>query len=95
MRIHQEHLGKTTMKINLELYASLMELLPPGKSRHRREIEIPDNAVVNDAIKQVGIPDDQAHIVLVNGHFVCGSDRDSKKFQPGDVLAIWPPVAGG
>lgn len=90
-RFDRKHL----MKINLELYASLMPLLPPGDSRHRREIEIPDDAVVNDVIQQIGIPDEQAHIVLVNGHFVCGSDRDQKTFQPGDVLAIWPPVAGG
>lgn len=90
-----ENHGKTTMTIYLELYASLMELLPPGKSRHRREIDIPDNAVVNDVIKQAGIPDDQAHIVLVNGHFVCGSERDRKTFTAGDTLAIWPPVAGG
>lgn len=83
------------MKIYLELYASLMELLPPGKSRHRRELQIDDSAVVNEVIKKVGIPDEQAHIVLVNGHFVCGSDRDSQVFQTGDVLAIWPPVAGG
>ena len=83
------------MNINLELYASLMELLPPGKSRHRREIEIADGATVNEVISQVGIPDEQAHIVLLNGRFVCGSDRDSQTFEPGDVLAIWPPVAGG
>ncbi len=83
------------MKINLELYASLMELLPPGQSRHRREIEIKDDATVNEVIAQVGIPNDQAHIVLVNGRFVCGSERDERRFEPGDVLAIWPPVAGG
>ncbi len=83
------------MNIHLELYASLMELLPPGKSRHRREIEIADGATVNEVISQVGIPDEQAHIVLVNGHFVCGSDRDTRTFEAGDVLAIWPPVAGG
>jgi sulfur carrier protein ThiS len=83
------------MKIYLELYASLMDRLPPGKSRHRRELKIAEGAVVNQVIHEFGIPDDQAHIVLVNGRFVCGSDRDTRQFEPDDVLAIWPPVAGG
>ncbi len=82
------------MKIYLELYASLMPLLPPGNSRFRREIRVADDAVVQDVIDEYNIPADLAHIVLVNGKFVC-DDRDQAKLNPGDVLSIWPPVAGG
>jgi sulfur carrier protein ThiS len=82
------------MKMYLELYASLMPLLPPGKARFRREIRVADDAVVQDVIDEYNIPMDQAHIVLVNGKFVC-DDRDQCKLKPGDVLSIWPPVAGG
>lgn len=82
------------MKMYLELYASLMPLLPPGNSRFRREIKIADNAVVQDIIDQYNIPKEQAHIVLVNGKFVC-NERDQHKLVSGDVLSIWPPVAGG
>jgi len=35
-----------------------------------------------------------AHIVLVNGKFVC-DDRDKHLLKEDDVLSIWPPVAGG
>jgi len=82
------------MKIYLELYASLMPLLPPGNSRFRREIKVADNAVVQDVIDEYHIPMELAHIVLVNGKFVC-DDRDKHQLKPGDVLSIWPPVAGG
>jgi len=78
----------------LELYASLMPLLPPGNSRFRREIKVADNAVVQDVIDEYNIPMEQAHIVLVNGKFVC-DERDQHQLVSGDVLSIWPPVAGG
>jgi len=82
------------MKMYLELYASLMPLLPPGNSRFRREIKVADDAVVQDVIDAYNIPMEQAHIVLVNGKFVC-ENRDKHVLIKEDVLSIWPPVAGG
>lgn len=83
------------MKIYLELYASLMAHLPPGTARHRREIEIADDATPHDVIDAYGIPRAAAHLVLRNGVFVLPLERNRPVFQAGDVLAIWPPVAGG
>ena len=82
------------MRMYLELYASLMHLLPPGKARFKREIKVADNAVVQDVIDEYKIPLELAHIVLVNGKFVC-EDRDKHQLKEDDVLSIWPPVAGG
>jgi sulfur-carrier protein len=83
------------MKMHIELYASLMEHLPPGKERFRRDIEVSDGISVQQVIEQFNISDEQAHIVLVNGHFVCGEDRSHRELAPNDTVAIWPPVAGG
>jgi len=83
------------MQIYIELYASLMKYLPPGKSRFRREIKVDQDLVLNRLIEQFHISVEQAHIVLVNGHFVCGEDRESRALIEGDVVSIWPPVAGG
>ena len=83
------------MKMHIELYASLMEFLPPGNRRFRRDIDVDDDTNVQQLIEQFNISDEQAHIVLVNGHFVCGEDRTAKKLEPGDTVSIWPPVAGG
>ena len=83
------------MQINIEFYASLMQYLPPGKSRHRREIQIDDELRLSNLIEQFHIPEKMAHIVLVNGHFVDSEKRQEREFVEGDVVSIWPPVAGG
>lgn len=83
------------MKIYIEFYASLMKYPPPGPSRFRREIKIDDSMVLSDLIKQYQISKEEAHIVLVNGHFVNFEDRDTKTMTENDTVAIWPPVAGG
>ncbi|MDH3859078.1 MAG: MoaD/ThiS family protein [Gammaproteobacteria bacterium] len=84
------------MNINIEFYASLMKYLPPGKSRFRREVKVDDGITLSNLIRQYNISEDQAHLVLVNGLFVnCGEDRASRKLVEGDVVSIWPPVAGG
>ena len=83
------------MQINIEFYASLMQYLPPGKSRHRREIQVDDGLPVNALIEQFHIPQKMAHIVLVNGHFVDVDKRAERELVEGDTVSVWPPVAGG
>ena len=83
------------MKIHLELYASLMEYLPPGQSRHRREIHIDADDTPHTVIDRLNIPRERAHLVLKNGVYVTPLERNQAIFQEGDVFAIWPPVAGG
>ena len=83
------------MQVNIEFYASLMKYLPPGNSRFRREIKVDEGQALIPLIKRFQIKEEEAHIVLVNGHFVCGEDRDQHRLCEGDVVSIWPPVAGG
>ena len=83
------------MQINIELYASLMKYLPPGKSRFRREVKVDDEFLLSDLIVQFYIPPEMAHLVLVNGHFIGFELRQSRALIEGDVVSIWPPVAGG
>lgn len=72
-----------------------MKYLPPGQSRFRRDINIEETMVLSDLIRQYQISKEEAHIVLVNGHFVNAEDRDDKTMNENDTVAIWPPVAGG
>ncbi len=83
------------MKIYYELYATLMPYLPPGKSRHQRELIIEADTVPYQVIDQLKIPRKQAHLVILNGVFVTPDERSHKTFKEGDILALWPPVAGG
>ncbi len=83
------------MNISIELYASLMKYLPPGKSRFRRDIKVDDALSLSQLIEQFHIRPEEAHLVLVNGHYINAEDRDGRELIEGDVVSIWPPVAGG
>lgn len=83
------------MKMNIEFYASLMKYLPPGNSRFRREIEVEDSLLLSRLIERFHISPEEAHLVLVNGIYVYAQDREGRELQEGDVVSVWPPVAGG
>ena len=85
-----------TMTVTFKLYATLQDLLPSGAVKNAVPIEVATDVSLNDLIDRHKVPRELAHLVLVNGVFVCDADRDARgALQPGDVLAIWPPVAGG
>ena len=46
-------------------------------------------------MKQLKMPGEVCHLVLVNGVFVHPGERDTYELSDGDHLAVWPPVAGG
>jgi len=84
------------MPITFKLYATLGDFLPSNAIRNVSTIDIDESASLNSIIDQYRIPRELAHLVLVNGVFVCDVDRDEPgNIKEGDVLAIWPPVAGG
>lgn len=83
------------MKITLKLFASLGDLLPSGAKSNAIEIDVDEAATLNQIIQCHRIPLEQAHLVLINGVYSYPADRDKALLKPGDVLAIWPPVAGG
>jgi len=84
------------MKIRFKLYATLTDLLPSGAVDNAVEIELPDDTTLNSLIDEYRVPRELAHLVLLNGTFICDADRDQPGIMTdGDTLAIWPPVAGG
>lgn len=84
------------MKITFKLYATLQDRLPAGAVRNAVTIEVPESVSLNDIIDRYQVPRELAHLVLVNGVFHCLEDRDTPgMLKDNDVLAIWPPVAGG
>ena len=83
------------MKIVIEFYASLMKYLPPGGKRFRRDIKVDEGFILQQLINLYGISNEEAHIVLVNGHFVALENRADHVLVENDVVSIWPPVAGG
>ena len=84
------------MKITFKLYATLTDYLPAdARSSNRVEIELPAEANIADVIAPYGLPMKLVHLVLVNGVYVAPEERAGRVLKDGDVLAIWPPIAGG
>lgn len=84
------------MQITFKLYASLGDHLPADKRRgNEMPLELPDGSTVMQAIAPFNLPMKLVHLVLVNGHFIPPEQRDTRVLVEGDVLAIWPPIAGG
>ena len=84
------------MKITLKLFASLTDYLPPAaRQSNRLELDVGPEATIQQIIEPFGLPPRLVHLVLVNGHYVEPADRLTRTLVEGDVLAIWPPIAGG
>lgn len=83
------------MRIHFELYASLMQYLPTNADRHRVTLDAPDGITPHQVLDRFGVPRKDAKLIVLNGVFVAGSERDSVQLREDDVLAVWPPVAGG
>jgi sulfur carrier protein ThiS len=83
------------MQITLKLYATLSAYLPPGAVRNVSPLTVPDDATVDRVIRQLQLPPELVHLVLINGVYVAPEERASMLLKEGDALAIWPPVAGG
>ena len=83
------------MNITLKLYASLAKHLPADAERNLVAVDIDDQASVHQVIDRFHVPRASAHLVLINGYYIEPENRDEAIFNDGDVLAIWPPVAGG
>ncbi len=84
------------MKITLKLFASLTDYLPADARRSNIvELDVNEGASILQIIEPFGLPMKLVHLVLVNGHYINPEDRATRTLAEGDVLAIWPPIAGG
>ncbi len=84
------------MKITLKLFASLGAHLPPdARATSAVSLDVEPGATVVDVIRRQGIPEAACALVLVDGAWVAPRDRAQRVLAEGEVLAIWPPVAGG
>ena len=83
------------MKITLKLFASLADFLPAGSRSNIALLELAEAPSVGGLIESMHLPPKLVHLVLVNGNFIAPDARAQHRLNDGDVLAIWPPIAGG
>jgi molybdopterin converting factor small subunit len=84
------------MNITFKLFATLTDYLPAEAQRSNQvTLDVAHDASISQIIEPFGMPPKLVHLVLVNGKYIQPEDRDTTTLVEGDVLAIWPPVAGG
>jgi molybdopterin synthase sulfur carrier subunit len=84
------------MQITLKLFATLTDYLPDAARRDNQvALALPDGTTVGQAYAPFSLPDKLVHLVLVNGRYIAPEHRATHLLVDGDVLAIWPPIAGG
>lgn len=83
------HFGEHRLKIELRFFADLRRYLPGDGAPHLAELA--EGATVADVLAAYSIPADKPRIILING---IHADK-SARLEEGDVLALFPPVAGG
>ena len=79
------------MEIKVKLFATLRDYLPKNSDGKSCQLEIDEKTTIKQILDQFKIPEEIPKIILVNG--LRGSIDQTLK--EGDVLSIFPPVAGG
>ena len=78
------------MQIEIRLFGNLKDMVPERKpSISLKTINGPVH--VGRIIKELQLPDDISLITTVNGKHA----TEDQSLQEGDVLSIFPPIAGG
>ena len=83
------------MEITVKLYAGLSEYLPENAEKHAAKLSISKNETPFSILDKFNVPKEAAHLVLLNGIYLEPEERNQPRFNEGDTLAVWPPVAGG
>ena len=79
------------MQITVKLYATLRRYGPEPPAGAGFELEVPAGADVEKAVECLGIPAAVALVAMVNTEAV----HLDHVLAAGDVLSLFPPVAGG
>jgi sulfur carrier protein ThiS len=84
------------IRITFKLYAGLTQYLPAeARVDNAMPLELNEGMSILEAIAPFNLPMKIVKLVLVNGVYVAPEQWGTHALREGDVLAIWPPVAGG
>ncbi len=83
------------MQVTFKLFAQLGQYLPPQAARNEVRLDIADGTSIWALLDAYNVPRGLCHLVLLNGHAQAAAVRGEVRLKAGDVLAVWPPIAGG
>lgn len=77
------------MRVRVLFFGEMRRLLPAD--RQEVWLELPDDAVVGDALAAVGLAATDERIVGLNGALA----QDTTRLHDGDTLSLYHPMGGG
>jgi molybdopterin converting factor small subunit len=77
--------------VEVRLFATLAPYLPPGSKDGLARVDVPDGATIAEVIRVLGIPSGLDRVLLLNGV----EAEPEHPLSAGDVIDIFPPLAGG
>ena len=83
------------MTITLELNSLLDDFLPDDAPLGRGRLDLAEGGTVQAVIDRLGIPPHRVHLAYVNGRLLDRSLWEDRALCDGDVVALWPLLAGG
>lgn len=81
------------MKVIVKLFSSLKKYLPPMSDGKICEINVKPGSKIIDVVKQIGIDPVRTKIFFLNGRKI--SIIEQIELEDGDIISIFPPMAGG
>lgn len=79
------------MRVTVKLFATLVRFKEGMRTGKPFEVELPEDAVVQDLIDLLKIPLEETHVVFINNII----EGHQSKLKDGDVVGMFPPVGGG
>lgn len=84
------------MRVTLKLFASLSDYLPETARRtNALQLDVAEGSSISNVIDAWSLPPRLVHLVLLNGEYIPPECRSVHVLNENDVLALWPPIAGG
>ena len=79
------------MKVEVRLFANLAKLLPPGSQKKRITMTVKKGTTIDELLEKLNIPPKITNIIMVNGIH----QKRETLLNEGDVVSVFPPIAGG
>jgi molybdopterin converting factor small subunit len=79
------------VRVEVRLFATFARYLPPDHQAGSAVLDVAEGSTVADVARTLGIPREASCIVLVND----GEADEHRPLRGGDVVTLFPPLAGG
>lgn len=82
------------MDVTFKCFATLRRYLAAYGGK-QVVLDLEEGVTPREVLHRFGVPLAETHLVLINGVYLEMPQWEKRLLQHGDVLAVWPPIAGG